>query len=112
MEEIHQCFAVKNAPKMCFNRSRVQIISYFNNNEKFLPGGVEDRGDLIEASGEDILSEADGWRTPWGSVEADGWRGVEEWLLACSALDNNAQLKVHKIENFFGSDFEFVLIHC
>jgi hypothetical protein len=52
-------------------RSRVQIISYFNNNEKFLPGGVEDRGDLIEASGEDILSEADGWRTPWGSVEAD-----------------------------------------
>jgi hypothetical protein len=54
------------------NRSRVQIISYFNNNEKFLPGGVEDRGDLIEASGEDILAEADGWRTPWGSVEAEG----------------------------------------
>jgi hypothetical protein len=58
--------------QMCSNRSRVQIISYFNNNEKFLPGGVEDRGDLIEASGEDILSEADGWRTPWGSMEDDG----------------------------------------
>ncbi len=72
MEEIHQSFGDKNAPKMCSNRSRVQIILYFNNKEKFLPGGVEDRGDLIEARGEDILAEADGWRTPWGSVEADG----------------------------------------
>ncbi len=75
----------------CSNRSRVRIISYFNNNDKILPGGVEDRGDLIEASGEDILSEADGWRTPGGSVEADGWR-MEEWLLACSALAMDAQL--------------------
>ncbi len=78
--------------QMWSNRSRIQIISYFNNNEKFLPGGVEDRGDLIEARGEDILAEADGWRIPGGSVEAEGWRGVEEWLLACSALDINAQL--------------------
>jgi hypothetical protein len=70
--EILQSFGVKNAPNVFRNRSRVQIISYFNNNEKILPGGVEDRGDLMEASGEDILSEADGWRTPGGSVEDDG----------------------------------------
>ncbi len=35
------------------------------------------------------------------------------WKGWCSYKDSQLQaLKVHKIENFFGSEFEFYTIHC